>query len=273
MLLSCPAPRAHSHTAHSTRSKNAQIDRRWQSLQKLLDEIASLTRSIHDTTGSNLALHLRHTLLTSSVAHASGLEGATYSDAEAPAGASSVPAFAPPPPATRSSDGSATSPPIPPGPGYPMFFPRPAQDARPPGSAARLVELEDQQAHRSVPRAISTLTNPLKLLAHASDAVSPGSDDGSDSEGEGHRDEEMAAAHVLRNLDRDASEHSRRATENRDMDARAPAMPESYSGEQEKVDWTSYFSRGVFHAVSGGGLLTSQQITHLPSFAAIRHWS
>lgn len=153
-------------------------------------------------------------------------------------------------------------------------------------SASLLVEIEDYESVAIVPQAVQTLSNPLKLLAHASDAVdlATRSNTGKQKAGSPHNPEAANAGSPHRaNAQRHVEPHARVAMEedelvplhrrlNKSMDQREAAAWSHFVGSHthnnrdkrdqkenegeasssrdrqgDRIEWSSYFSRGAFH--------------------------
>lgn len=155
------------------------------------------------------------------------------------------------------------------------------EDQRASKSASLLVEIEDYESVAVVPQAVQTLSNPLKLLAHASDAVdlasrksesrspsttrrptlSSTSRGGHASPSSQHRHVEPHARAPMEEDDL-VPEHRRlnKSMDQREAAAwshfvdgrkgdRRPSQREQDEAEDRRthIDWSTYFSRGAFH--------------------------
>ncbi|CEH14934.1 hypothetical protein CBOM_02745 [Ceraceosorus bombacis] len=206
--------------------KHVQIDRRWQALIKLLDELESLTDAIADLDGAALVRSLRYQLPQPRSVGSHGTP------------ANATQRLSP----YEHSISHA----------YPYPLPQHASRSRGRGSAAALVELEDYEAQRSVPRSVDTLTNPLKLLARASAVVRSAS--GTLDEDEEVEDQRELSASLLEEdaRDRDVAAENRihdlspgsknTMTPRRSIHASAGQRKETV----DDVNWSSYFARGIF---------------------------
>lgn len=153
-------------------------------------------------------------------------------------------------------------------------------------TARLLVEIEDYESVAIVPQAVQTLSNPLKLLAHASDAVdsasrrgnsasaiSPNSmseDQGGSSKPSGSlkhiqahsraplEQNDLVPLHRRLNQSMEQREaaawsHFAAANEERSSGSASRPRPEQCSSAgleedpQAHIDWSTYFSRGAFH--------------------------
>ncbi|CAO1617170.1 unnamed protein product [Sympodiomycopsis kandeliae] len=148
-------------------------------------------------------------------------------------------------------------------------------------SASLLVEIEDYESVAVVPQAVQTLSNPLKLLAHASDTVDSASRKSTSRSPAGSRREpvpsvgrESTAASSA--FQRHVEPHARAPMEedelvpehrrlNKSMDQREAAawshFTDGRSNDRQKgrtnqeheesqgahIEWSTYFSRGAFH--------------------------
>ncbi|PWN40382.1 hypothetical protein IE81DRAFT_222867 [Ceraceosorus guamensis] len=293
--------------------KHVQIDRRWQALIKLLDELESLTDAIADLDGAALVRSLRYQLVSSLAAMekdgTKAHQGLGHDHSPSGASSPTEPAFSMASTsinARRGGDdaGQSSSTALPPtatllqpqprsveshgtpanaaqglspyehsiSHNYPYPLPQHASRSRGRGSAAALVELEDYEAQRSVPRSVDTLTNPLKLLARASAVVRSASgtlDEDEEVEDqrelsaslleEDARDRDVSGAHGdARSRDSRALRAMHRAAENRIHDlspgSKTTVTPRrsihASAGQRKEtvddVNWSSYFARGIF---------------------------
>lgn len=154
-------------------------------------------------------------------------------------------------------------------------------DQRASKSASLLVEIEDYESVAVVPQAVQTLSNPLKLLAHASDAVDSASRKSqSRSPSASGRQPPSAGSRgqpsTLSSVQRHVEPHARAPMEeddlvpehrrlNKSMDQREAAawshfvesrraergpsqhVPEESHDQAAHIEWSTYFSRGAFH--------------------------
>jgi hypothetical protein len=156
-----------------------------------------------------------------------------------------------------------------------------ASNAQASKSASLLAEIEDFESVAIVPQAVQTLSNPLKLLAHASDAVDFASRSSAAAESLRHasgsnedrnrfvlaharapvEDDELVPQHRRLNQTMDQREaaawaHFVSTQRKKGRDTRdAKTGGASREAPEDHVEWSSYFSRGAFHPRydAGGG--------------------
>lgn len=156
-----------------------------------------------------------------------------------------------------------------------------ASNAHASKSASLLAEIEDFESVAIVPQAVQTLSNPLKLLAHASDAVDFASRSSAAAESSRHasvsnedknrfvlaharapvEDDELVPQHRRLNQTMDQREaaawaHFVSTQRKKGKDTRdAQQAGASREAPEDHVEWSSYFSRGAFHPRydAGGG--------------------
>lgn len=133
-------------------------------------------------------------------------------------------------------------------------------------SARRLVELEDQAAVDIVPQAVQTLSNPLKLLAHASDAIDSASRRSSSYSmpvslggyGQGYHSKHLESNARGPIVNRNVAHVAQRGHEGRPaaqfispQKTSLHATPNESALDDEvaedETEWATYFSRGAFH--------------------------